>query len=33
MSRRLSKLIFFAGVDEEEEELEHIIGGTHRVDS
>ena len=30
MSRRLSKLIFFAGVDEE---LEHIIGGTHRVDS
>ena len=32
MSRRLSKLIFFAGVDEEEE-LEHIIGGTHRVDS
>ena len=30
MSCRLSKLIFFAGVDEE---LEHIIGGTHRVDS
>ena len=30
MSRRLSKLIFFAGVDEE---LEHIIGGTHHVDS
>ena len=30
MSRRLSKLIFFAGVDEE---LEHIIGGTHSVDS
>ena len=28
MSRRLSKLIFFAGVDEE---LEYIIGGTHRV--
>ena len=32
MSRRLSKLIFFAGVDEEKE-LEHRIGGTHRVDS
>ena len=30
MSRRLSKLICFAGVDEE---LEHIIGGIHRVDS
>ena len=30
MSRRLSNLIFFTGVDEE---LEHIIGGTHRVDS
>ena len=30
MSRRLSKLIIFAGVDEE---LEHIISGTHHVDS
>ena len=30
MSRRLSKLIFFAGVDEE---LEHIIDSTRRVDS
>ena len=30
MSRKFSKLIFFAGVDEE---LEHIIGGTHGVDS
>ena len=30
MSHRLSKLIFFAGVDEE---LENRIGGTHCVDS
>ena len=30
MSRKVSKLIIFAGVAEE---LEHIIGGTHRVDS
>ena len=30
MFRKFSRLIFFAGVDEE---LEHIIGGTHRIDS